>query len=269
MPNPRDIPPQVFRRTNAHEGLKEFFSPETGASQYLTYARFVAGPKVGSHLLKGDGREWSLFCIKAPATVKVNGETIELNRYDILYLPRHTDAELSGPPGADIALGGSPAHADFPLRVIRYEEIRKQPEFCIDVGSVETGTKRTIYNMLGSNIPCSRLLSGFTVGTPGAWTSWPPHEHNDSKEELYLFFDMPEPGFSVQFVYPDRDHMKFAEVVRDGDCVMIPYGYHPTAAAPGNSTVFHWVMAAYDPEKHRDLKYGINIQPDYQNVKFL
>ena len=112
-------------------------------------------------------------------------------------------------------------------------------------------------------------MAGFTVGTPGAWTSWPPHEHNDSKEEFYLFFDMPAPAFSVQFVYSSIDKMEFREIVRDGDCVSIPSGYHPTAAAPGYSTVFMWCMAAYDPDRHRDLKHGITIQPEYQAVKFL
>jgi 5-deoxy-glucuronate isomerase len=123
--------------------------------------------------------------------------------------------------------------------------------------------------MLGHNVKASRLLAGFTIGTPSAWTSWPPHEHYTSKEEFYLFFDMPKPAFSVQFVYSDVANMEFAEVVQDGDCVTIPGGYHPTAAAPGYKSVFLWVMAGYDPKKDRDFKHGINIQPDYQAVKFL
>ena len=86
---------------------------------------------------------------------------------------------------------------------------------------------------------------------------------------VILFFNMPKPAFSVQFVYSNVEDMEYAEVVQDGDCVTIPGGYHPTAAAPGYSSVFLWVMAAYDPEKDRDFKHGINIQPDYQAVKFV
>ncbi len=267
--DPRSIPPQIFRKTNIHEGYREIFSPQTGALHFLTYARLVFERGIGTHTLKGDDREWSLFVIRAPACVRVNGQTFDLELHDILYLPRRTDAEITGEAGTDIALGGCPADHDSQPQLVRYREIQDKPEFCIEVGTADLGTRRTIYNMLGGNVKASRLLAGFTVGTPGAWTSWPPHEHQDSKEEFYLFFDMPRPAFSVQFVYPDAEHMDFVEVVREGDCVTIPHGYHPTAAAPGYSTVFHWVMAAYDPDKHRDLKYGINIQPDYQNVKFL
>ena len=269
MHDPKAIPPKLFKKTGAHEGYREFFSPATGAMQYLSYGRLVLGARVPAYTHRGDDREWSLFVIKGPAQAKVKGRTYDLALHDILYVPRRTDVEITGPAGVDIAFGGAPAHADYEPELIRCEDVKKRPDMCIDVGSEPAHTKRTIYSMLGQNIKCSRLLSGFTVGTPGAWTSWPPHEHEQSKEEFYLFFDMPAPAFSVQFCYPGGDNMNWAEVVRDGDCVSIPHGYHPTCAAPGYSTVFHWVMAAYDPEKHRDLKYGINIQPDYQNVKFL
>ena len=36
----------------------------------------------------------------------------------------------------------------------------------------------------------SRLLVGIGQGSPGGWTVWPPHEHGDEKEELYVYFDM-------------------------------------------------------------------------------
>ncbi|GMU23274.1 MAG: hypothetical protein AMXMBFR13_33560 [Phycisphaerae bacterium] len=266
---PSTLQPQVFRRTNKHEGWREVFSPRTGALQYLTYARLVFGPEVRAHALPGDETEWSIFCIQPPATVIVEGQRFELGKHDILYVPRRKPFEISGPAGSDLALGGSPAHIDAEPQLVRFHAIKDDPAFCIDVGSAELHTQRRIYNMLGTNVKASRLLAGFTVGTPGAWTSWPPHEHQESKEEFYLFFDMPDPAFSVQFVYSTPDQMGFAPVVRDGDCVSIPHGYHPTAAAPGFRTVFHWVMAAYDPDKHRDLRYGINVQPEYQNIKFL
>jgi 5-deoxy-glucuronate isomerase len=172
--------------------------------------------------------------------------------------------------GADLVATGATADRDAAPCHVQFErDVKSNPQRVIDVGSEDLHTKRTIYSLLDTHVSCSRLLAGFTIGTPGAWTSWPPHEHNDSKEEFYLFFDMPDPAFSVQFVYPSPDKMEFAPVVRDGDCVTIPSGYHPTAAAPGHSTVFFWAMAAYDPDKHRDLKYGITIQPEYQTIKFL
>src|SRR5258708_6860281 len=102
----KSIPPAIFKATNAHEGFKEIFSPKSGATQYLSYARLVFGPTIRSHTLKGDDREWSLFAVKGPVTARVKGKTYELNQHDILYVPRRTGAELSGKAGGDIALGG-------------------------------------------------------------------------------------------------------------------------------------------------------------------
>ncbi len=260
--------PKVFKGTNRHEGWREIFTPASGATRYLTYARCILGPNVQRHVLAGDEREWAIFCISGPVDVAVADQRFTLARHDILYVPRRCTVEMGGRPGADLALGGSPAHIDASPHLIRFADIKDRPEYVIDVGSRELGTQRRIYNMLGGNVQASRLLAGFTVGTPGAWTSWPPHEHNDSKEEFYLFFDMPTTAFSTQFVFTSVDAPELVSPVRDGDCVAIPWGYHPTAAAPGYSTVFMWCMAAFDPEKHRDLKYGVNIHPDHKDVKF-
>ena len=263
------MPARVFRNTGAHEGWREFFSPESGAMRYLTYARLVFGQKVKRHALQTGEREWVVFCIRGPVTVSADGQSLTLNVHDMLYLPRDTEAVIEGMPGTDVVFGGCPAHTRTSVQLVRHEDIRDNPEFFFDVGTAEMGTKRRIFNMVGHNVKASRLLAGWTVGQPTAWTSWPPHEHNTSKEEFYLFFDMPDPAFSVQFVYTSPDAIEFREIVRDGDCVSIPTGYHPTAAAPGFSSVFLWVMAAFDPAKDRDFKHGITIQQDYSNVKFV
>jgi 5-deoxy-glucuronate isomerase len=262
-------PAQVFRKTNAHEGFKQFFSSETGAMRYLSYGRieFTAGKP--SHTVEPGKEEHALFCIKPSVHVKVDGEEFTLGEFDMLYVPRNARAEITGDPGADLVLAGSISDKDSKAALVKFNDIKDDPEYFFAVGSKELGTERRIFNMLGHNVDASRLLAGFTIGQPSAWTSWPPHEHADSKEEFYLFFNMPKPAFSVQFVYSSVDDMEFAEVVQDGDCVTIPGGYHPTAAAPGYSSMFLWVMAGYDPEKDRDFKHGINIQPDYQAVKFL
>lgn len=264
-----DIPARTFRGTDKHEGYKEFFSPDSGDMRYLSYGRLVFSDSVSSHQFSTGGRELVLFAVKPSATVKVGGETFELAEYDMLYLPRNVDAEVTGAPGVDIAVAGSTSDKDSKPQLVRYSDISDNPDFFFDVGTTELGTKRRIFNMVGTNVDGSRILAGFTIGDPSAWTSWPPHEHYQSKEEFYLFFNMPKPAFSVQFVYSSVEEMEYVEVVQQGDCVTIPGGYHPTAAAPGYSSVFMWVMAGYDPEKDRSFKHGINIQPDYQNVKFI
>lgn len=261
--------PRVYRATGSHEGWKEFFSPKDDATQYLSYARLVFGKKIQSHEMKTGDREWVVFCLNGPVSITADGERFELAQHDMGYVPRDCSLKIEGKPGADLAFGGAPAHVKTAPTVVRYNDIKDDPQYFFDVGSAESGTKRRIHNMVGHNVKASRLLAGYTIGEKTAWTSWPPHEHSTSKEEFYLFLEMPKPAFSVQFVYSDPEKPEFREVVRDGDCVTIPGGYHPTSAAPGYRSVFLWVMAAFDPEKDRDFKHGITIQPEYSEVKFV
>jgi len=81
-------------------------------------------------------------------------------------------------------------------------------------------------------------------------------------EELYVFFDMPPPAFGVQLVYTDKSDPEVATIVREGDVVLMPAGYHPNVAAPGGQINFLWMMAAN--REGEDRQFGVvNVQPEY------
>jgi 5-deoxy-glucuronate isomerase len=105
--------------------------------------------------------------------------------------------------------------------------------------------------MLAKNIEAGRLVAGFTYSEPGNWTSWPPHEHAKLLEELYVYFDMPDPAFGIQLVYDDTEEPEVAAIVRDGDAVLMPSGYHPNVSVPGHRIAFLWAMAAHEEGKGR------------------
>jgi 5-deoxy-glucuronate isomerase len=116
--------------------------------------------------------------------------------------------------------------------------------------------------LIGSNVDAGRIMAGVTFSTPGNWTSWPPHEHARMLEEAYLFIDMPAPSFGVQFVYTDPETPELVQVVHEGDCVLMPQGYHPNVAAPGGQINFLWMMAAH--REGEDRQYGVvNVQPEF------
>ena len=96
------------------------------------------------------------------------------------------------------------------------------------------GARREVNILLGKNIEAGRLMAGVTFSQPGHWTSWPPHEHAVLAEEAYLYIDMPHPAFGVQLVYVDHMQPELATIVREGDIVLMPQGYHPNVAAPGH-----------------------------------
>ena len=100
---------------------------------------------------------------------------------------------------------------------------------------------------------------------PGNWTSWPPHEHTKMLEEMYAYFDMPEPAYGIQLVYNDHEYPELVTVVRDGDAVLIPSGYHPNVAVPDHRIAFPWAMAAH--REVEDRQFGVvHVQPGFQPV---
>ena len=88
--------------------------------------------------------------------------------------------------------------------------------------------------LLAKNIEAGRLVAWFTISEPGNWTSWPLHEHAKMLEEMYVYFDMPDPAFGIQLVYNHTDYPEIVTVVRDGDAVLMPSGYHPNVSVTGH-----------------------------------
>jgi 5-deoxy-glucuronate isomerase len=116
--------------------------------------------------------------------------------------------------------------------------------------------------LLGKNIEAGRIMAGLSFSQPGNWTSWPPHEHAKLAEEAYLYIDMPKPAFGIQLVWTDDREPELATIVREGDIVLMPQGYHPNVAAPGGAIKFVWMMAAAR-EKDDRLFGVVNVHPDF------
>ena len=126
--------------------------------------------------------------------------------------------------------------------------MQKDPGLHFDAGG--PSAKRDLNVLIGKNVQAGRIMAGVTFSEPGNWTSWPPHEHAAMLEEAYLYIDMPAPAFGVQLVYTNAREPEVATIVREGDVVLMPQGYHPNVAAPGGSINFLWMMAA-DPRRRR------------------
>ena len=84
-------------------------------------------------------------------------------------------------------------------------------------------------------------------------------------EEMYVYIEMPPPGFGVQFVYTDTNEPDLVAVVREGDAVLMPRGYHPNVSAPGHRIGFIWAMAAHREVEDRQFDV-VNVQPRFQPV---
>ena len=249
-------------KTHEGKGRRTAVAPGPTAARYLHYGRITLDAGDAPVKFNSGEHEIGLICLNGKASVNANTESFELDRYDALYVPRDSQiaVEASGPSGCDLAEVSAPVDKRYPMKFVSYKEVRENPKLHLIAG--KPPAERDLNVLIGANVEAGRIMAGVTFSTPGNWTSWPPHEHSKLLEEAYLFIDMPAPSFGVQFVYTDPQKPELVQVVREGDCVLMPQGYHPNVAAPGGQINFLWMMAAI--REGEDRLYGVvNVQPEY------
>lgn len=250
----------IFRRTNSETGRHIAVTPANSAMKHLCYGRIILNAGKASVSFANGDHETGLICLAGKATVKTGGKEIELGRFDAIYIPRDSTIEVATTSSVDIAEFSSDVKGKYPLQVVRYAEIAKNPGLKFMTGG--PGSTRDLNMLIAKNVEAGRLVAGFTYSDPGNWTSWPPHEHAKMLEELYVYFDMPEPAYGIQLVYNDTEYPELVTVVRDGDAVLMPSGYHPNVSVPGHRIAFLWAMAAH--REVEDRQFGVvNVQPGF------
>jgi 5-deoxy-glucuronate isomerase len=250
----------IFRRTNTHAGRHISVTPENSANRHLSYGRIILKDDVQSTSFNNGEQETGLIVLSGRATAVVNEEKFDLVQFDGIYIPRGSTVQIAADRPTDIAEFSADVDGDYPLQVIRYAETVKDPTLKFNTGG--PGQQRNLSVVFGRNVQAGRLMAGFTVSEPGNWTSWPPHEHTAMLEEMYVYFDMPEPSFGIQMVYNDTQDPELVTAVRDGDAVLMPSGYHPNVSVPGHRISFLWAMAAH--REKEDRQFGVvNVQPGF------
>jgi len=255
-------PGMVFRKTHLHTGRKISVTPENSATRHLSYGRIILGDGVKAARFSTAGAETGLIVLSGTADVIVDGGNTALGQYDGLYIPRGSAVEVRTDGGVDIAEFSAETQDVHPLQVVRFADVAHDPALSLAPGGPTQ--HRQVFIVLGKNIQASRLLAGITVSDPGNWTSWPPHEHAMMLEEMYVYFDMPAPAYGIQLVYTNTEYPELATVVRDGDAVLMPAGYHPNVSVPGHRIKFLWALAAH--RERDDRQYGVvNVQPEFRS----
>ena len=146
------------------------------------------------------------------------------------------------------------------MQFVEFAKVQADPGLHFAAGG--PAAKRELNVLLGKNVEAGRIMAGVTFSEPGNWTSWPPHEHAVLAEEAYLYINMPAPAFGVQLVYTNPREPELATIVREGDVVLMPQGYHPNVASPGGAINFLWMMAA--TREDVDRQFGVvNVQPEF------
>jgi 5-deoxy-glucuronate isomerase len=249
-------------KTHEGKGRRTAVAPGATAARYLHYGRITLAGGDAPIQFNSNDHEIGLICLRGKATVKAGSEMFNFDQYDAVYISRDSEVEVGpdGPDGCDLAEVSAPVEQRYPTKFVSYKEVRQNPKLHLTAG--KPPAERDLNVLIGANVEAGRIMAGVTFSTPGNWTSWPPHEHSKLLEEAYLFIDMPAPSFGVQFVYTDPQKPELVQVVREGDCVLMPQGYHPNVAAPGGQINFLWMMAAV--REGEDRLYGVvNVQREY------
>jgi 5-deoxy-glucuronate isomerase len=185
--------------------------------------------------------EVAIVPLSGDATVRTEGAEWEVGgRSDVfaglprsLYLPRDTQAELEG--RAELALCGARAGRRREPKAIPPEDVE------IEVRGSGNAT-RQITHIVKPDFPAERILVVEVYTPSGNWSSYPPHKHDEERgdqeavlEETYYFRTRGDRAgaFAMQRLYSPRHGLDLTETVRNDDLLLVPYGYHTTAAAHG------------------------------------
>jgi len=173
---------------------------------------------------------------------------------DFVYIPIESSFTIGSDTGGRFAITGAQATKRYPFRY------RAADEVSVELRGAGHVSRQVVNFCTPETFEADRLIAVEVLTPEGNWSSYPPHKHDEEKEdetaleEIYYFevADGPtEPGFAYQRVY---GHIGFEidvlEEVRTGDVVLIPYGWHgPAMSAPGYHLYYLNVMAGGGAER--------------------
>jgi 5-deoxy-glucuronate isomerase len=125
----------IFRNTNRRRGRHLAVTPDNSALRHLSYARILLDSSTPSASFASDNRETGLICLSGNAKVQAAGQTVELGKYDAVYVPRDSSIEVSATTAADVAEFSCDVEGKYPLKTVRYDELAQEPGLIFITGS--------------------------------------------------------------------------------------------------------------------------------------
>jgi 5-deoxy-glucuronate isomerase len=161
-----------------------------------------------------------------------------------LYLPRHTDFSVEAlSEELDIAYGWCATDQDHPPHLVSPEQVG------VEIRGGGNAT-RQINAIIPPGFDCHRLVVVEVYTPSGNWSSYPPHKHDQHREDEYgnlleadleeiYFYKIDKPGgYAYQRVYTSDARLDELVMSRHNDAVLVPEGYHPVVSAHGYTTYY-------------------------------
>jgi 5-deoxy-glucuronate isomerase len=241
----------LLRRPEGRDGRVLHVTPENAGWTYVGFDlhHLSAGNRISGG---ATDREFCLVPVTGTVTIQAGPLSAEHlggratpfeGRPSAVYVPAGTDWQVEAADDAVLAVCSAPGKPGLPPRLIAADSI--QPEM-----RGEGSNRRLVHNILPEGEPAESLLVVEVVTPAGNWSSYPPHKHDRDAfpaetllEETYYHRLNPPQGFALQRVYTDERDIDEALLVQDGDCVLVPRGYHPVGAPHGYDLYYLNVMA--------------------------
>lgn len=159
-----------------------------------------------------------------------------------VYLPCHSNYNVTALSEVEIGICSAESY-------LNSKPILIKPDDIIESNLGTSNWTRKAHFIITQDIESQNLFVGETLLNPGRW-AFPPHRHDNDNfpeeidmEEIYHFRFNPQSGFGIQLSYTDDRSRDDAYLVRNGDTVILPDGYHPIATSPVDSLYVLWFMA--------------------------
>jgi 5-deoxy-glucuronate isomerase len=254
-------------------GAWEQVTPESAGWRYLFF-----GVRQDSFASETGDMEIALVPVAGRCRVEAEGESWEVGGREnvfagmaaALYLPRDTEYRVEAIGPLELAMCGARCQRRREPMLVRSDEVE------IEVRGAGNAT-RQINHIVKPEFPAERLLVVEVFTPAGNWSSYPPHKHDEDNppgevvlEETYYFRTAKPEAFAVQRLYSPQHEVDATETVRDGDLMLVPFGYHTTAAAHGYDLYYlnalagdrRSMAAADDPELAWIRSAWAELEPD-------
>ena len=229
-------------RTDYSSTVQIDVTPQKAGWDYLSF-QVIKLLKGETYTKETNDREFALVPLQGKATLAAGNESWDTERDgvftqmpDVLYAPPGQKIEVTATTDFEFAIGSAPAEGTYPVRLFRPDEQRVEVRGALPA-------LREVHHTLAWPLPAERLIL-FEVYVPGGnWSGWPPHCHDrygDSPylEEIYYYRMQPENGVAFHRNYRLDNDFDEIHAARNGDCVLVPEGFHPVAPTPGTNIYF-------------------------------
>jgi 5-deoxy-glucuronate isomerase len=237
---------ETLLRTPRVDGRQELLRRGTRGASELSVAR-VRVPAGGIEEYRASDEETIVVLQEGRGTFAMDGREWRVSRSGV-FTERATAAYV--PPDATLRVA-----AETPLEAVLVSAATREggEAALVGPGDVRVNPRgkgsyaREVHDIFVTDPYARRLMVGETFNPPGNWSSYPPHKHDGRDgepklEEVYYYRIDPPQGFGHQMLYTS-DGESVTHTVRDGDAVLLPYGYHPVSAPPGYRLYYLWAIA--------------------------